>query len=71
MYVLDKRYENKVYPSKPQFYYIKVGFKGVYIARTCFPDETSNITTPYKRKPRFCIQGPVVQKFVSLDVIVK
>ena len=25
----------------PQFYYIKVGFKGVYIARTCFPDEFS------------------------------
>ena len=23
----------------PQFYYIKVGFKGVFIARTCFPDE--------------------------------
>ena len=23
---------------EPQFCYIKVGFKGVYIARTCFPD---------------------------------
>ena len=22
----------------PQFYYIKVGFTGVFIARTCFPD---------------------------------
>ena len=28
----------KVYPCIPQFYYIKVGFKGVYIARTCFLD---------------------------------
>ena len=22
----------------PQFYYIKVGFKGVFISRTCFPN---------------------------------
>ena len=26
------------YSCIPQFYYIQVGFKGVYIARTCFPD---------------------------------
>ena len=25
-------------PRIPQFFYIKVGFKGVYISRTCFPD---------------------------------
>ena len=30
-------------PCIPHFYYIKGGFKGVFIARTCFPDETSNI----------------------------
>ena len=30
--------KKKVYPCIPQFYYIKVRFKGVYIARTCFPD---------------------------------
>ena len=24
--------------SNPSFLYINVGFKGVYIARTCFPD---------------------------------
>ena len=23
------------------FYYIKLGFKGVFVARTCFPDEPS------------------------------
>ena len=28
-----------VYPCKPQFYFIKVGCKGVYITRTCYPDE--------------------------------
>ena len=26
-------------PCKPQFYYIKVGRKGVYITQTCYPDE--------------------------------
>ena len=30
--------KKKVYPCIPQFYYIKVGFKGVYIALTCFPN---------------------------------
>ena len=28
----------KVYPCKPQFYYIKVGCKGVFVTRTCFRD---------------------------------
>ena len=27
-----------VYPCKSQFYYIKVGCKGVSIMRTCYPD---------------------------------
>ena len=27
-----------IYPFTPQFYYIKVGFKGVYFSWTCFPD---------------------------------
>ena len=34
--------ENKkkyVYLCKPQFYYIKVGCKGIFISRTCFHDE--------------------------------
>ena len=28
---LSRNKKNKVYPCKPQFYYIKVGFKGVKI----------------------------------------
>ena len=28
----------KVYPCKPQFYYIKVGCKGVFVTQTCFRD---------------------------------
>ena len=31
IYVLSRNMENNVYPRKPQFYYIKVGFKGVKI----------------------------------------
>ena len=38
IYVLEQKYENNVYPCKPQFHYIKVGCKGVYITRTCYPD---------------------------------
>ena len=29
---------NRYTPANPQFVYIKVGFKGVYISRTCFPN---------------------------------
>ena len=31
IYVLSRNKKNNVYPCKPQFYYIKVGFKGVKI----------------------------------------
>ena len=30
--------KKKVYPCKPQFYYTKVGCKGVFVTRTCFRD---------------------------------
>ena len=38
---MDFFYQNKknnVYPCNPQFYYIKVGFKGVKIISACFRD---------------------------------
>ena len=34
--------KNNVYPYKPQFYYIKVGFKGVRIIKVCFRDEVDD-----------------------------
>ena len=34
----NPRAKNNIYPCKPQFYYIKVGCKGVYITRTCLHD---------------------------------
>ena len=39
IYVLSKNKKNNVYPSKPQFYYIKVGFKGLKITQACFRNE--------------------------------
>ena len=30
-------------PCIPQFYYIKVGYKGVFISRTYFPDDYRNL----------------------------
>ena len=36
---LSRNKTNNVYPCKPQFYYIKVGFKGVNIIVACFRDE--------------------------------
>ena len=38
---LSRNKKNNVYPSKPQFYYIKMGFKGVKIIQACFRDEDS------------------------------
>ena len=34
----NRHKENNVYPCKPQFYYIKVGFKGVKIVLVCYRD---------------------------------
>ena len=38
IYVLNRNKKNNVYPCKPQFYYIKVGYKGVNIIKACFRD---------------------------------
>ena len=38
----SKNKENRyTYPCKPQFCYMKEGYKGVYISRNCFPDVKS------------------------------
>ena len=36
---LSRNKKNNVYPCKPQFYYIKVGFKGIKIIHVCFHDD--------------------------------
>ena len=35
---MSRNKKNNVYPCKPQFYYIKMGFKGVKIIQACFRD---------------------------------
>ena len=42
--------KNNVYPCKPQFYYIKVGFKGVKIIEVCFRDD--NLGDQEKPQPQ-------------------
>ena len=37
--------KNNVYPCKPQFYYIIVGFKGVKIILACFRDDNRALMT--------------------------
>ena len=40
--------KNNVYPCEPQFYCIKVGFKGVKIISVCFRDEKHRLRTVSK-----------------------
>ena len=37
--------KKKVYPCKPQFYYMKVGCKWVFVTLTCFRDELLHTTS--------------------------
>ena len=39
----EAKIRKNIYPCKPQFYYIKVGCKGVFVTRTCFRDENVRI----------------------------
>ena len=41
---LSRNKNNNVYPCEPQFYYLKVGFKGVSIIKACFRDVKSVFT---------------------------
>ena len=45
---LSRNKKNNAYPCKPQFYYIKVGFKGVKIIQACFRNETHWSQRNYK-----------------------
>ena len=41
--LLSRNKKNNVYPCKPQFFYIKVGFQGVKIIQACFRDATESV----------------------------
>ena len=49
------RNKKKLYPCKPQFYYIKVGFKGVKIISACFRDVASIVKAKVNKKTRFIL----------------
>ena len=65
-----------VYYCSPQFYYIKVGYKGVNISRTCFPDVFHNFhmngcedvadSQKYERKRTNQIKAKHLRKFYLL-----
>ena len=40
----SKNKKKNVYPCKPQFYYIKVGCKGVFVTQTCFHDVMDDVS---------------------------
>ena len=44
---LSRNKKNNVYPCKPQFYYIKVEFKGVKIIQACFRVSTTIKVPPW------------------------
>ena len=52
---LSRNQKNKVYPCKPQFYYIKVGIKGVNIIEACFRDEFGWSFTAQSTLLRLCL----------------
>ena len=50
---LSRNKKNNVYPCKPQFYYIKVGFMGIKIIQACFRDVVLWFSFFTPRKERF------------------
>ena len=53
-------------PVNPSFtIYIKVGFKGVYFLRTCFPDECEHLP---KTQLILCIHAGHTLEFFLLDI---
>ena len=41
----------------PQFCYIKVGFMGVYITRTCYPDENFALSADFGFEEQLTVDG--------------
>ena len=75
---LSRNKTNNVYPCKPQFYYIKMGFKGVKIIYVCFRDAVQYICRSiwmnfhiayilHIPTPRFGKQGNISRIFLVPD----
>ena len=54
----EAKIRKSVYPCKSQFYYIKVGCKGVFATRTCFRDAGKFVLylVPYLTTPEMMIK---------------
>ena len=49
------------YPCKPQYYYVKVGCKGVYITRTCLHDvQFSGHCSHFKEDFRMLLKANII-----------
>ena len=57
--------KNNVYPYKPQFYYIKVGFKGVKIILACFHDGRLKFGTE-----RVKGNGNIFRRGISVKIVI-
>ena len=57
---IKRKHDIFIYPCAPKFYYIKVGYKEVYITWPCFPDVMmSNSIVRDARKPVFGVSDQV------------
>ena len=54
---LSRNKKNNVYPCKPQFYYIKVGFKVVKIIKACFRDDIQDLSHWAGGAPKSSTEG--------------
>ena len=61
---LSRNKKNNVYPCKPQFYYIKVGFKGSKLYRHVFMMDVCKVSV---LKKRFIISA---SKTISCGVLI-
>ena len=55
---LSRSKKNNVYPCKPQFYYLKMGFKGVKIIYVCFRDAKQRAQWRSEARARKPQSGP-------------
>ena len=62
---LSGNMKNNIYPCKPQFSYIKVGFKGVKTIQACFRDEGKEWIYIQESQPYPLISGGISCIFFS------
>ena len=69
--LLSRNMKNNVYPCKPQFYYIKVGFKGYKLYRHCSCDGGAILASRAVSLSRVVIFGMNYFKHDNLSGIIR